>query len=393
MRYDIPAVVLDLSATGIGIVRSLKNEGITVYAFDVKGKYEIGKTNHAVCGTCPNPVTEEADLLQFLLKFGARFSDKPVLYAGSDDFVYFISKHRSILYRYYRFLLPLHSLVESVLDKTKTYDLALAHHIPCPKTFTILHDNFFEQIIHEVTFPCILKPVYSSHFRKQVDHKIYKKAIRVENVPELREAYQLYRPFGELLIQEVIPGDETCIYSVKTLFDEDMNLIGLWMNQKIHQFPPDFGSSAMVISKRDEEVVEQAIAFLRKIKMKGLAITEFKRDRRDGKLKFIEINPRIGLTQRLSTAVGVNLAHLYYLLLTDQKPTPVTTQTEGIKWVYLVRDYISFIQKRRIGKMKIGQWLKDLSGKKVEALFAWNDPLPFIRSFISHIRNLWKRQS
>lgn len=393
MHKDIPAVVLDLSATGIGIVRSLRKKGINVYAFDVKGKYEIGRTNQAICGVCPSPVSEEADLLQFLTKFGAEFSHKPVLFAGSDDFVYFISKHRSILYRYYRFLLPLHSLVESVLDKTRTYDLALTHNIPCPKTVAILDDNNLQQIIHEVIFPCILKPVYSSNFRGKVDHKIYKKAIRVEDEADLREAYHLYRPFGELMIQEVIPGEESCIYSVKTLFDDDMNLIGLWMNQKIHQFPPDFGSSAMVISKRDEEVIEQALAFLSKIKMNGLAITEFKKDQRDGKLKFIEINPRIGLTQRLSTAVGVNLAHLYYLLLTDQKPIPVITQTEGIKWIYFVRDYISFVQKRRIGKMKFGQWLKDLSGKKVEALFAWNDPLPFIRSFISHIRNLWKRQS
>jgi hypothetical protein len=33
----------------------------------------------------------------------------------------------------------------------------------------------------------------------------------------------------------------------------------------------------------------------------GLAITEFKRDHRDGRLKFSEINSRMGLTQRLST--------------------------------------------------------------------------------------------
>ena len=69
------------------------------------------------------------------------------------------------------------------------------------------------------------------------------------------------------------------------------------MNQKIHQFPPDFGSSAMVLSIRDEEVIQKAVSFLSEIQFKGLAITEFKRDQRDGELKFIEINSRIGLTQ------------------------------------------------------------------------------------------------
>src|SRR4051794_40921299 len=124
MRHEIPAVVLDLSATGIGIVRSLRKKGINVYAYDIKGKYEIGKTRHATCGICPNPVSEEQELLQFLINLGRGFREKPVLYAGSDDFVHFISNHRNILYRYYRFLLPAQSLVKAVLDKRLTYELA-----------------------------------------------------------------------------------------------------------------------------------------------------------------------------------------------------------------------------------------------------------------------------
>ena len=96
----------------------------------------------------------------------------------------------------------------------------------------------------------------------------------------------------------------------------------------------------------------------------------------------------LDLTQRLSIACGVDLAYLYYLSITGQNPSPVMSQKEGIKWVYLVRDYISFLQKRREGKMTFKKWIKGLSGKKVEALFAWDDPLPFIRSFISHLRNL-----
>jgi D-aspartate ligase len=392
MRHDIPAVVLDLSATGIGIVRSLKKKGIDVYAFDIKGKYEIGKTRHATCGICPNPVSEEMKLFRFLITLGRKFGQKPVLYAGSDDFVRFISKHRIILLRYYQFLLPSQPLVEAVLDKRLTYELAVKHNVPCPKTFAIHDERQLEQIINEVTFPVILKPVFSSSFRKRISHRLYKKAIMVEEASQLREKYLLYRPFGELMLQEIIPGDETCIYSVKTFFDDKMNLIGIYMNQKIHQFPPDFGSSAMVLSIRDEEVIQKAVSFLTQLRFKGLAITEFKRDQRDGELKFIEINSRIGLTQRLSIACGVDLAYLYYLSLTGQNPSPVTSQQEGVKWVYLVRDFISFLQKRRNGEMTIAKWIKGLSGKKVEALFSWDDPLPFIRSFISHLRNLRVRR-
>ena len=75
MRHNSPAVVLDLSATGIGIVRSLHAKGINVYAFDIKGKYEIGKTRHATCGVCPNPTTEDVELLQFLTSLSIVFAE------------------------------------------------------------------------------------------------------------------------------------------------------------------------------------------------------------------------------------------------------------------------------------------------------------------------------
>lgn len=392
MRHDISAVVLDLSATGVGIVRSLKKKGITVYAFDSKEKYTIGKTRHATCGVCPHPVSEEVELRQFLIDFGKKLTEKPVLYAGSDDFVHLMSKYRNELCRYYRFLLPEPSIVEAVLDKRLTYDLAVRHHVPCPKVIVIHDEKQLADIIQEITFPCILKPVYSANFRKRIGPRLYKKVIQVEKASQLRETYRFYRQFGELMVQELIPGDESNIYSVKTFFDDQMQLTGMYMNQKIHQFPPHFGSSAMVLSKRDEEVIQKATSFLTKLQFKGLAITEFKRDPRDGELKFIEINSRIGLTQRLSTACGVDLAYLYYLSLTNQHPQPVIDQKEGVKWIYFVRDFISFLEKRRKKQMTTSQWIKGLSGKKVEALFSWDDPFPFIRSFISHVQNLWKRR-
>lgn len=392
MHHDTPAVVLDLSATGIGIVRSLAKKGIQVFAYDTEGKYKIGKTRYAICGICPDPVKQENELIQFLLKAAQKYIQKPVLFAGSDDYVNFISKYRKELSIYYHFLLPEHSLVETVLDKRLTYELAVNHNVPSPKTFSIQNSDQFEEIIAQISFPCILKPVYSSLFRKQINNRFYKKAIVTENANQLREEYLFYRQFGELLIQEVIPGEENSIFSVKTLFDEEMNLIGLWMNQKLHQFPPQYGSSSLAISKRDEEVLQLAVPFLKECQFKGLAISEFKRDPRDGKLKFIEINPRMGLTQWLSNACGVNLIYLYYLVVTDQNPTPITDQRNGIKWVYLVRDFLSFRQKQKEGLMTFREWIKSLSGKKVEALFLWNDPFPFLRSFVSHLRNLWSRR-
>src|SRR5699024_10147130 len=135
----------------------------------------------------------------------------------------------------------------------------------------------------------------------RIGPRLYKKVIQVEKASQLRETYRFYRQFGELMVQELIPGDESNIYSVKTFFDDQMKLTGMYMNQKIHQFAPHNGSSDMVVSKRKEQVIQKTTTTHTKLQYNGLAITEFKRDPRDRELKFIEVNSKIGLTQRLST--------------------------------------------------------------------------------------------
>lgn len=384
---DYPAVVLDLSANGIGIVRSLGRKGIPVFAFDTDPKYKNGRTRYADCGPCPHPIFNETEMLQFLLELTRRFSGKAVLLAGSDDYVSFISKNRAVLSKHYHFLLPDPSLVDAVLDKRLTYELALKHNIPCPKTLVVGKDSQPEDFVGQMSFPCILKPVDSADYRRRMN----KKAIVIEREDELKEKYLHYRQFGELMIQELIPGGEDQLYSVATLFDDDMTLTALFTGQKLRQFPPYFGSGSLAISVRDDKIADAGVSFMRDLGFRGLGMAEYKLDRRDGQLKFLEINARTWYWHSLSQASGVDLPYLYYLTVTGQKPRPVTEQTTGTKWLYLVRDFLSF-QDEQNSDVSFLDWLKSLSGKKDYALFAWDDPLPFFRISYSFLHDAWKKK-
>ncbi|HZG71980.1 MAG TPA: hypothetical protein VEY51_10650, partial [Chondromyces sp.] len=388
MRHDYPAVILDLSANGIGIAQSLSKKGIRVYAFDTKKKFLIGKTRYAHCAPCPDPVLEEMELLEFLMKKGKQLKKRTILYAGSDEFVYFISKNRHELSKYYRFLLPEHSLIEAVLDKRLTSELAEKYGVASPKTFIVDTIQSLEKVIPQLNFPCILKPIHGHEYRKSLN----KKAIVIEDENQLLEEYPFYSQFGELLIQELIPGEEQLIYQVGTFFNKNMELKGLFMGQKLNQFPPYFGAGARVVSKIDHEVVKKGVELLRDLELTGISVAEFKRDPRDGELKFIEINARTWLWHSLSEACGIDLSYLYYLEMTGQHPKPRLKQEEGITWVYLVRDFLSVWEKRQEGHYSIRQWLKTLRGKKVYALFSLYDPMPFFRSALSHVKNHWKNK-
>ncbi|MFE3893001.1 carbamoyl-phosphate synthase [Priestia sp. YIM B13446] len=386
MKHEHPAVILDLSANGVGIIRSLAKKGIKVYAFDTKKPYKIGKSRLATCGICPSPLAEEKKLLDFLINLSKEVGSKPILYTGADDYVQFISKNRDELLKYFLFLFPGDSLIEQVLDKNKTYELAIKHNIPCPRTYVIDNKEELEDAISTLDFPCILKPVLGHEFRKKVN----KKAIVFENPEELRNKYPFYRECGQLIIQELIPGDNQCFYKVATFYDDNMNLLGLFSLQKNHQFPAEFGTGAHIVSKRVPELIDICIPFFEEIELKGIGMAEFKKDPRDGIYKFIEINPRFWLTHSLTGPSGVDFVYMYYLYLTNQNPEPRLHQIDGIKWIYLVRYYLTFLQKKKNSEMTFKDFYQGLQGQKEFALFAWNDPMPFFRSAWSHLINAWK---
>ncbi|KAB2460519.1 carbamoyl-phosphate synthase [Bacillus sp. CH126_4D] len=388
MNHEHVAVVLDLSANGIGIIRGLARKGIKVYAYDNEKAYKIGKSRLASCGVCPSPLYKEKELLVFLVDLAKNFKEKPVLYTGADDYLVFISKYQKELSEYYLFFIPEQSLVEQIVDKEKMYELAKKHNIPCPKTYMIERDEEFELVIEDLTFPCILKPVMGHEFRKKVNQK----AILVQDADQLRSQYQLFQQHGKLLIQEIIPGDNQCFYKVATFYDDNMELLALFSLQKNHQFPAEFGTGAHIVSKQVPELVEMCLPFFQELKLKGIGMIEFKKDPRDGVYKFIEINPRFWLTHSLTRRAGIDFVYMYYLYVTNQEVIPQLQQNDGVKWIYLVRYYLTFRHKKQKGEMTWKEFYKGLKGQKEFALFAWDDPMPFIRSAYSHLINAWKRK-
>ncbi|WP_231688127.1 carboxylate--amine ligase [Bacillus sp. FJAT-18017] len=387
-KHDFPAIVLDLSINGLGIIRSLKRKGIMVYAYDVLSKYKKGRTLYAECGPCPHPIYEEDKLLDHLIKKGGNLKRKAVLFAGSDDYVFFISKFRDQLAEYFLFIMPDHSLIQSVLDKRQTYNLALKHNIPTPKTFFIENPDQLENIVEGLVFPCILKPAFSADYRKRMN----KKAIIIESASQLRTLYPFYAQFGELMIQEFIPGDDHCVYEIATLFNKQMDLIGLFSSQKLQQYPPIFGSGVLVLSKKNEELVKMGVSFFKTLNFVGLAHAEYKMDPRDGTLKFIEINARTTVSNSLSYASGIDFSYLYYLMATGQNPPKELNQKEGGKWVHLVRNFLGFLENRKKGSMNFGKWIKSFTGVKAFASFRLDDPMPFIRGVISDLKYAWKNR-
>ncbi|WP_455675129.1 carboxylate--amine ligase [Pradoshia sp.] len=380
------AVVLDLSPCGIGIIRSLASEGIHVYAYDCLERYKKGRTRFASCKPCPDPLTHDELLLQFLLKERQLFHEDPVLLTGSDEFLQFISKYRTRLAAHYRFLLPDPLLVDSIIDKRLLIRMIQEKNIDSPKTLIVNNPLRYRTILRDMNFPCVVKPVFGYEFRKHLNRKV----IVIDDLYQLRKNLIHYSTFGELLIQEIVPGPDEAIYQVGALYDEEKKLKAAFMGRKLDQYPAQYGSGTLVESMVDEEVLQIGLRILEQFNVTGIAAVELKRNCTDGKLKLLGINTRPWLWHSLATRCRINLPYLYYLTLINKPFDPALNQLEGIQWLHFIPHFLSACEKRKFKKMTWLKWIRTLFGPKEFALFKWNDPMPAIRIGLSNLMMDWR---
>jgi predicted ATP-grasp superfamily ATP-dependent carboligase len=109
-------------------------------------------------------------------------------------------------------------------------------------------------------------------------------------------------------------------------------VLGLFCGRKLRQTPPGVGTCRVGEAVWVEEVVEQGLELLRALEHKGLSQVEFKRDRRDGSFKLMEVNPRLWQWHGLAFACGVDLPLIAYRDLTGERPAPVSMNGRRRRW-------------------------------------------------------------
>src|SRR3989442_12989539 len=110
-----------------------------------------------------------------------------------------------------------------------------------------------------------------------------------------------------------------------------------------------------------------------------MADIEYNREPRDGTLKLIEMNPRHWDWHQLGSVSGVNLTWAAYSHLTGRPVQPVQQPVQRAKWIAedsLLRHMAADFYRGERGPLKA--W-KQLSGQRMYGIFAWSDPVPFLR--------------
>ena len=379
MLLNNTAFILSLFDTGLGAVRSLGRLGIPVNGLDSDPSMPGFKSRFCIAKLCPDPVHQPDKLVQFLLNEGRRLQNPGIIFPATDAFVLFLSRYRDDLSKYFRFALPSSNVLEAIVNKRRQYELAEQVGTPYPPTFYPETMDDVQRIKNEVEYPAFIKPYYGHLWREKFggNHKGFK----VFTPQELLTRFEEIFPTGlQAMVQSLILGPNTNHYKVNVYMNTVGEPLAVFTLRKIRQYPTEFGVGTLVESVHYPELVDLGLKFFEGIGYRGIGSIEFKKDERDGKLKMIELNPRLWWQNIQATVCGINFPLIQYLDLTGQLPVLQTTFPEGVKWWDAQADFQAFWDYFRRGELSVFEWIRSWIGAKAFNTFAWDDLGPFFKN-------------
>ncbi len=382
------ALVIGGDSRALGIARSLGRRGITVWAIE-EGDYLVARHSRYVRRSLPWPEREsETGQVAYLVALADEHRlDGWTLFATSDETAALVARYHDALAQRFRLTTPPWEQTRLAYDKRLTYELADSLGVGAPRTN---HPRSRAEVASiEVEFPCILKPSAKRDLNRFTNDKAWPAASREELLARYEEACTLVEP-DEVMVQELIPGGGEAQFSFGAACVEGRPL-GSIVARRSRQYPVAFGRSSSFVETVDAAEVERdGRRLLEAIGYTGLVEVEFKRDPRNGRLKVLDVNPRLWTWFTLGARAGVDFPYLGFQIANGQRPVEVRARP-GVRWVRMATDALAAKTLIRERRLSPGAYLHSLRPPIEFAVFAKDDPRPLASAVPSLVSRMLRR--
>jgi D-aspartate ligase len=381
-----PAVVLGLDVNGLGVVRALGRHAVPVVGL-YSDEDRVGSLSR-YCRAVRVEAIPSAETVRVLQTVCPSSTHSPVLLPTSDAYAHWVNENQNVLRPRFRFHTVDCQLFERLNSKIGVAQLAREQGIDVPVTAHFDNLSTFEHGIGALGLPILVKPVDT--FRRTLPGG--SKNVLFTNASALRSYVgRCEDRLPDMVFQEVVPSGDGHIYVCTLLLDEAGELVLSYTGRKIRQYLPDFGVTCFGVSERQEHLVQLGLRFLRAVGYRGLCTLEFARHRQTGRYVLLEANLRSYLHNQLFYDCGVNFPLAEYRSLTGGPLPRAGPQRDGIHWLDFGRDAASFYRKLRAKEIDPIMWVRSLLRARSFAVFAPDDPLPWMYETGRFLRRISSR--
>lgn len=318
----------------LAVVRSLGRAGIPVTVGHHDEESLAGASRYCARRVrYPNPESDPVGFQRFL-RTEMRAGGYHVLLPMTDVTTQLLAELGEELSDSVRIPIPPAAVVEAARDKRHVLALAASLGIPAPETWEPAAGEPLEDFAARLPYPAVVKTRFSRQYRGEnwVHGGVTYAAMPAELVAKYR-AMDAVIPAP--IVQETIAGEGVGVFLL--LWRGELK--AAFCHRRLREKPPWGGVSVLRESlPPDAELVRQSEQLLRALDWEGAAMVEYKRDRRDGRAKLMEVNGRFWGSLQLAVDAGLDFPLLVYRLALGENAAPAMAYRAGVKSRWLLGD-------------------------------------------------------
>lgn len=368
------AIVIGGHINGLGVARSLAARGVRVTVVKTQ-PFDMAHHSRDVAAHYTVPALDEHPeaLIEVLERHALRWTGA-MIYPTNDGALAALSSARNRLEQTYALLMPSTDAVDVLLDKSRMHAMAIAAGLPTPTSYGLAART--ELPWEQIRFPVVVKPLVGHQFARRFGAKLFVAHDRAA----LEQCCDRVQAVGiACQVQALIEGADDQIFAYCLHMDRHGAPSRGLVVHKIRQSPPFFGVARVAeVVGDDTEMRECAIALLRQIGFRGVAAVEFKRDARDGTLRFIEVNGRTVIYNALLRRAGLDLAAMVWEEHATGRAPVVETKRWPGRWINLHADLLYSALDRTRDPVSWSRFAAPYRGPLLEATWSTRDPMPFL---------------
>jgi predicted ATP-grasp superfamily ATP-dependent carboligase len=397
-RTDVIIAGLRLNASAD--LRRLSSRGYHVLGITHDVTERGCHSRHGEKIVCPSPRENLEEWITFMERLGQACRRRPVLVATTECYVLALDRAAKRLNRYFRFSGFGSGLKTALTSKQRTFELAARHGLSVPKTVPVHCMEDLQEAASVMLFPAVVRPEFSHTWCTPEAEALLgnAKVLAAHNADDAAKLYERIRGVSpSVVLQEMIPGPDTNLIYWSGFVGPDHTVRGRFVGRTTRVTPANFGSATFVQLIDMREIEDMCEEFLKTIGYAGRCSIELKIDERDGTLKLLSVNPRMGQWEDIGIPAGVDLAREEVRSLFGGDPPVRRVNGSRTKWVHLGRDLEAFMQYRAEGSLGVMPWVKSLKPPIVVSDMPFISDFPYAwanaRTIVGGLRSLMRRRT
>ncbi|MET9291536.1 ATP-grasp domain-containing protein [Streptomyces sp. NPDC003077] len=333
---------------GVGAIRSLGRLGVPMYAI-TEDRFTPAATSRYLRGRFVWPTTGREDperLVDGLLRIGRRIGRPTVLIPTDEEAAVLIGEHADVLGDAFLFPRTDPALPRRLASKQGLHELCVEHGVPSPDAAFPESYEDVERFAARARFPVVAKNREAFQRRR---HPAVPGTTRIAGPEQLLDLARDWGPRPGVILQEYLPREQAEDWITHAYFDADSTALTMFTGVKVRSWPPHAGMTACAYVVDNHELAEMSAQFIKRIGFSGIIDLDWRYDRRDGRYKLLDFNPRMGAQFRLfENEAGVDVVRAQHLDLTGRK-VPEAEQRAGHRFVVENIDLPALLAYRRSG--------------------------------------------